>query len=157
MTAAADSSLNEGRRAALMASLTYMPNDKIDNFLATRFNKENNKEMKLLAAKTLSERQGGASTERAITNLAAEVKTMPEHDDFTMAVKGVFHARIRSFHSPASMKLLLGHRELGESGKIRHLSPNLSLKKCSLFEGKKGKLSCERGMVKCVSVKGKKI
>merc|ERR1711862_443558 len=82
-------------------------------------------------------------------------------------IKGIYKSRLKSFHSPASVKLLLVHatsaapsfmsklKKFENSGV--HLRESLRMDKCSLYNNLKGKLSCERGVVKCVSIAGKKL
>merc|ERR1712159_791 len=182
MLQAGDDNTDEERRARLMASLTYMPDNRVDSFLLQQFSRKQKKNVRFLAAKVLAERQDGRTTEKAIDGVADLVQDLPETDDFTMGVKGIYRARLKSFHSPASMRLLLVHAERGyvargkalyNRGKAMYgkamaklnkfknsgfkLNPRLSMSKCMLYNNLKGKLSCERGIVKCVSIGSKKL
>jgi hypothetical protein len=96
----------------LIQALTNLPGKHIDNYLAKTFSNDGaSEEHKLLAAMTLAKRQGGSDTEAAIGKVADSVEQLGESSKLSHVTKQVFAERLKEFHSPAAMRLMLVHHK----------------------------------------------
>jgi hypothetical protein len=98
-------------RNELIRALKYMPGRRVDNFLASQFAASQDDDKKVLLATVLARRKNGASTEAAIDKVSQTVEELSAHAKLANTVKGIFKERLREFHSPASMRLLLCHHK----------------------------------------------
>merc|ERR1712072_1647696 len=100
------------KKRELIMALKYLPGKRIDNYLAKTFSDDEATEQhKLLAAMTLAKRHGGSDTEAAIGKVADSVEQLGESTTLCHTTKQVFAERLKEFHSPAAMRLMLVHHK----------------------------------------------